>query len=179
METTFLVCAIAGGTFVVAQILAGMLGIGDGDHDGFDHDTGDAGHGAFFGVLSIRAISAALMFFGLGGMTALHYGASEGAAFGIALGAGAATLYAVAYVMKSLANLKSDGTARIERAIGLTGTVYLRVPASRAGSGKIQMMLQNRTVEYQAVTTGNEIPTGAIIKVVAVVNSDTVEVEAA
>ena len=40
-------------------------------------------------------------------------------------------------------------------------------------------MLQNRTVEYQAITSGDELATGRPIKVVAVVNSDTVEVEAA
>jgi hypothetical protein len=39
-------------------------------------------------------------------------------------------------------------------------------------------MLQNRTVEYQAMTAGSELPTGAQVKIVAVVNSDTVEVEA-
>jgi hypothetical protein len=53
------------------------------------------------------------------------------------------------------------------------------VPAARAGSGKIQLMLQNRTVEYQAVTPGNELATGTPIRIVAVINSDTVEVEAA
>jgi hypothetical protein len=57
--------------------------------------------------------------------------------------------------------------------------VYLRVPAAKAGTGKVHLMLQNRTVEYQAVTVGAELPTGAPIRVVGVVNSDTVEVEAA
>ena len=94
-------------------------------------------------------------------------------------GPGVVALYAVAVMMRSLAHLKHDGTARVERAVGRTGTVYLRVPAARAGSGKIHLMLQNRTVEYQAVTPGSELATGTPIRVVAVVNSDTVEVEAA
>ena len=57
--------------------------------------------------------------------------------------------------------------------------MYLRIPGAKAGAGKVHLMLQNRTVEYQAVTAGAELPTGAPVKVVAVVNSDTVEVEAA
>jgi hypothetical protein len=184
METVFIVCAILGGTLVLCQVVAGLIGFGaDADVDtdaGADHDLGDADHGnGFLGMLSIRAITSALLFFGLGGMTALYYGADELAAFGIAVGAGIATLYAVAVMMKAIAQLKHDGTTRVERSIGRTGTVYLRVPAGRTGPGKVQVMLQNRTVEYQAVTAGSELATGTPIRVVAVVNSDTVEVEAA
>lgn len=181
METVFLVCAAAGGTILICQMVAGLFGFG-GDHDtDTDHDTThDGQHGNWFlGMLSVRSIAAALMFFGLGGMTAFYYGAEEPAAFGVALGSGAAALYAVVMIMKSVAGLKHDGTARVERSVGRTGTVYLRVPGARAGSGKIHLMLQNRTVEYQAVTAGTELPTGTPIKVVAVVNPDTVEVEAA
>jgi hypothetical protein len=184
METVFLICAILGGTLVVCQVAAGLVGIG-GEHDadtGADHDAGhESGeHGNWFvGMLSVRAVTSALLFFGLGGMTALYYGAEELPAFGVAIGAGFVALYAVAAMMRSLAQLKHDGTTRVERSVGRTGTVYLRVPAARAGSGKIHLMLQNRTVEYQAVTPGSELATGTPIRVVAVVNSDTVEVEAA
>ncbi len=177
METAFLLCAVLGGTLVVCQMLASVFGMmGDTDSD-TDHD--DAHHDNFFlGMLTVRTVSSALLFFGLGGLTSLYYGADEPAAFGVAIGAGLAALYLVATLMKSVAKLKADGTARVERAIGRPGTVYLRIPAGRSAAGKIQMMLQNRTVEYQAVTAGNELPTGTAIKVVAIVNSDTVEVEA-
>ena len=183
METVFIICAILGGTLVVCQVASGLFGFGaetDADIDA-DHDMGgDTDHGnAFLGMLSIRAITSALLFFGLGGLTAHYYGADELVAFGVAVGAGIATLYAVALMMKMVAQLKHDGTARVERSLGRTGTVYLRVPAARAGTGKVHLMLQNRTVEYQAVTVGGELPTGAPVRVVAVVNADTVEVEAA
>ncbi|MCI0703730.1 MAG: hypothetical protein L0241_21945 [Planctomycetia bacterium] len=188
METIFLICAILGGTIVVCQLAAGLLGFGGFEDADTDHDAGDTGgdvdhddgHGnMFFGLLSVRTATAALLFFGLGGMTALYYGASEMAAFGIAVGSGVLALYLVALAMRSLTKLKAEGTARIERSVGRAGTVYLRIPASKTGPGKIHLMLQNRTVEYQAITAGDELPTGTPIKVVAVINSDTVEVEAA
>jgi hypothetical protein len=181
METVFIICAILGGTLVICQVAAGLFGFGAETDADVDHDFGgDADHGdSFLGMLSIRAITSALLFFGLGGMTALSYGAEELTAFAIAVGAGLATLYAVAVMMKMVAQLKHDGTARVERSLGRTGTVYLRVPAAKAGTGKVHLMLQNRTVEYQAVTVGAELPTGAPVRVVAVVNADTVEVEAA
>jgi len=181
METAFLVCAILGGTLLLCQMLAGLVGVGT-DHD-VDHDLGhDADHSdanTFLGMLSVRAVISALLFFGIGGLSARSYGADEPTAFGIALVAGLLALYAIATIMKSLAGLKADGTVRMERSVGRSGTVYLRIPAARAGSGKIHLMLQNRTVEYQALTAGAELPTGTPIKVLAVINSDTVEVEAA
>ena len=185
MDTVFLICAILGATLLACEIVAGLLGFGH-DHDtdtdtdtDTDADYGD-GHGdGLFGMLSVRTATAAVLFFGLGGLTAQYYGADELAAFAAAVGAGMLTFYLVAMAIKGLKGLKADGTARIDRAVGRTGTVYLRVPAARGGSGKVHLMLQNRTVEYQAITAGDELPTGKPIKVVAVINSDTVEVEAA
>jgi hypothetical protein len=183
VETFFLICAALGGTLMVLQLLTGLVGLG-GDHDA-DHDAGhdgaDVDHDAnwFVGVLSVRALIAAVTFFGLGGLAALQYGVTGPAAIGVAVGAGALALYLVASLMRLLAKLRDEGTARIERSVGRTGSVYLRVPAERAGLGKVHLMLQNRTVEYQAVTAGPELPTGAPVKVVAVLSSDTVEVEAA
>src|SRR5437588_10337150 len=102
-------------------------------------------------MLTVRTVTAAVLFFGLGGLSARYYGAEELPAFGAAVGAGALALYLVAVAMRSLKGLKSDGTVRIDRAVGHTGTVYLRVPGAKGGSGKVHLMLQNRTVEYQAV----------------------------
>lgn len=180
METAFLVCTILGATLLLCQLIAGMFGFG-ADHDlDTDHDPDHSdGHGnGLLGMLSVRTVTAALLFFGLGGQTARYYGADDLAAFGIAVGAGALALYLVALAMKSLKGLKADGTVRIARSVGCTGTVYLRVPGAKGGAGKVHLALQNRTVECQAITAGDELPTGKLIKVVAVVNSDTVEVEA-
>ncbi len=178
METLFLICAVVGGTILVLQLFATLLGLG-GDHD-FDHSDLDSSHTAdwFLGVLTVKTVIAAAAFFGIGGMIALTSGANQWSALGVAVGSGVVALYLVAAVMRSLHGLRADGTARIERALGRAATVYLRVPGDRAGAGKIHMNLQNRTVEYQAMTDGPELPTGSQVKIVGIVNSDTVEVEA-
>jgi hypothetical protein len=187
METLFLTCAGLGGTIVVCQFVATLFGFGGG-HDVDHGDAGgpdvhgdhDHGHGNWlFGALTFRSVTAAVLFFGLGGLTALHYGANTPSATGVALGGGVGALYAVAGLMRWMAGLKSDGTVRIDRAVGREGNVYLRVPGEKAGAGKVHLNLQNRTVEYLAVTTGPELPTGAAVRVVGVVATDTIEVVAA
>jgi hypothetical protein len=78
--------------------------------------------------------------------------------------------------MKMLYLLKSDGAVRIKGAVGRTGTVYLRVPANKSGPGKVTLNLQNRTVELEAFTATNELPTGTSVRVVAVLGPSSVEV---
>ena len=147
-------------------------------HHEAHHDQGEnEGHAAWYvGMLSLRALVAALTFFGLAGMAAHYGGLADAQALLVALASGAAALYVVGAMMRFLAGLKSDGTVRIDRAVGQSGTVYLKIPGRRAGAGKVTLVLQNRTVEYQAVTDRDDLPTGARIQVVAVVSPDTVEV---
>ena len=52
--------------------------------------------------------------------------------------------------------------------MGTRGTVYLPVPASKSGVGKVHVSLQNRTMEYKAITSQQQLPTGAKIVVVGV-----------
>jgi hypothetical protein len=182
MYTFFLVCAGVGGTLVLLQFLAGAVGFGADHGDVGHHDVGaghDADHGDgnwFLGLLTLRAICAAVTFFGLGGLIGAYYDLPYSGQLASAFLAGFAALYLVANLMKALYRLKADGSVRIQHAIGRTGTVYLRVPGNRAGAGKVTLNLQNRTVELEAFTAADELPTGTPIRVVAVLGPNSVEV---
>jgi membrane protein implicated in regulation of membrane protease activity len=95
----------------------------------------------------------------------------------VAVASGLAAMYGVHYLMQVMYRLGHDGTARIERSIGRTGTVYVPIPASKTGSGKIQLQVQDRIMEYQAVTNHTEkLATGAKVVVVGIIGPSTVEV---
>ena len=204
METLFLFCAIFGGTVLVAQFLLGLGGDHDGDGAedaaddmGGEHGAGSAGHdtdahGAdtharsgqihhgstwVFGVLTLRTVLIGLTFFGLTGKASLASGFEQPMPLVIAVGCGLAAMYGVYFLMRGLFRLTADGTERIERAVGVEGMVYLTIPGKNEGVGKIQVPLQNRTVEYEAMTEGERLPTGARIIVVDILGSGRVEVE--
>jgi hypothetical protein len=193
MDLLFLVCAIVGGTLLICQFALGLLGFGhhdvgghdihveaphDADH-GHDHDADhDHGHSWFVGVLTFRAVVAALTFFGLAGMAATSRGLEPLPSLGVALAAGAGALALVAFLMRSMARLRAEGNVRIDRAVGHTGTVYLSIPGHKAGAGKVHLKLQNRIVEYQAITALDELPTGSLVVVVSIAGPGTVEVAA-
>jgi hypothetical protein len=192
MNTVYLVCFLLGGTLLVCQFLLSLIGFGDhhdtdADHD-VHHDAGghDAhdhhGHGDhpthsawFIGVLTFRTLVAALTFFGLTGLATAGK-LEQPLNFLVAIAGGVGAMFLVASLMRTLHKLKAEGTVRIQRAVGQPGTVYLGIPAQKAGAGKVTLSLQNRTVEYQAVTPYQALPTGSRIVVIGVVGPDTVEV---
>ena len=197
METVYLVCFLVGATVMVCQFLLSLMGIG-GHHDlGDSHDvagheahagpgddTHDGYHGShhetvsswFVSLLTIRTLVAALTFFGLAGLAGTQQWGDRPATHLLALAAGAGAMVLVASLMRALNRLRAEGTVRMDRAVGRAGTVYLPIPGQKAGTGKVLLNLQNRTVECQAITANQELPTGAPVVVVAVLSPDTVEV---
>ncbi|MCC7137297.1 MAG: hypothetical protein IT460_02570 [Planctomycetes bacterium] len=196
LADVYLVCAIVGGTLLVLQTVLTAIGGGHGDADlhggadvphdvphGVGPDLGAHGHagtdgheGVFVKWLSFRTAVACLTFFGLAGLAAQHAGVSDVAGVGIALVAGTVAIVAVALLMATLARLQSGGNVDLRNAVGRVGKVYLRVPGKGTGHGKVSVEVQGRFAEVAAVSSGPDIPTGADVRVVALVSPETVEV---
>ena len=92
---------------------------------------------------------------------------------------GVALVAAVMYLFKWLSSMQQSGNINLQKsAAGCEGTVYLTIPAARAGAGKVQIAIDGAVREYDAVTE-HETPlkTGTPIRVVDVVDTHTVLVE--
>lgn len=130
-----------------------------------------------FGVLSFRTLIAAAAFFGVAGETALSAGYTPGIAFSMAVLVGLVAMYGMYWLMQGISRLTSSGNERIGSALGKQATVYVPIPALEKGLGKVQVTLQNRTVEFQAISTETaSLKTGETVEIVGVKNSDTVTV---
>ena len=92
---------------------------------------------------------------------------------------GVALVAAVMYMFKWLASMQQSGNIDLAKsAAGREGTVYLTIPAARAGTGKVQISINNAIREYDAVYEGSQaLKTGTPIRVVDVLDSNTVIVE--
>jgi hypothetical protein len=136
-----------------------------GSHHDADHDDAD------FTILSIRSLLAFGMFLGWTGLFALRAG--WGLLPAIAAG-GAAGIFAawLAYrLIRFLLRLQSSGTLDVQNAYGQTASVYLRIPARQSGTGKVMIAVQGALREMDAVTEGDEIPTGAQALVTGIAES--------
>jgi hypothetical protein len=49
--------------------------------------------------------------------------------------------------------------------LGKTGEVYLSIPAQNMGKGKVQISVNGSVHELDAITQGEKIDTGAMVKV--------------
>jgi hypothetical protein len=198
MDVFFLVCATIGGTILVLQLALSLLGLGFeglagpiGDHlhlgdfwgHGGDAGTVEAGggHGGFSHlgrVLTFQTVVAFLTFFGVGGKASLEAGRGPAASVLIAMGTGLGAMALLGWAFQGLRRLQTDGTIRIEDAVGLRGRVYLRIPAFGAGEGKVTLPIQGRTIEVRARTTGPALLTGEPAVVLRVIEGRILEVVA-
>ncbi|MCG6157200.1 hypothetical protein [Rubinisphaera margarita] len=205
MESLFTWCAVIGGTIFTVQFIMLLIGLDgggeldfdtpdldvpdadfpDADLDGdvslrdaevdFDHHPDALTDGWFVGIVSFRSIIAAVTVFGLTGLGALQHMPQE-KAFATACLAALAMLYLVGWSFKQIYKLRSDGTVKINEAVGEMGTVYLTIPGEDTGAGKVQITLGGRTMEYRATTDGPALKTGTPIVVTRVTGEDSVEV---
>ena len=82
------------------------------------------------------------------------------------------------WLFKWLAGMQQSGTIDIYKsAVGCNGSVYLTIPASRSGEGKVQISINGAVREYNAMTDGDSIKNGTTIKVVEVIDNHTLLVE--
>jgi hypothetical protein len=80
-----------------------------------------------------------------------------------------AIMAAIFYFVSKLAD---HGNVDSSKAIGKTAEVYLTIPPTRSGQGKISLTVQGRFTEFQAVTNDEEaILTGSQVKVLEITDS--------
>ncbi|MBQ7647234.1 MAG: hypothetical protein IJS94_08200 [Clostridia bacterium] len=96
----------------------------------------------------------------------------------IAIIAGAAAMLITALVLKFALKLQSDGTMDIKNALGVSGTVYITVPAERKDKGKVNLVLQGQYGEFDAVTDEKDALTyGTEVTVIGVSGANTLVVK--
>ena len=188
MMTLYLICAVFGATIMVLQFLLLFVGFGDFDHDptiDLDIDTdidvdGEHGHSDFFKLLSLRTLIAGCAFFGITGLLGDSIGVMAPIlVFVLAAAVGLGAMVVVAWLMTVLAGLHSEGNVDTQNTMGRIGTVYLSIPAEKHGQGKVTVSVQERSLEFDAVTNDRELTTGESVLVIDVVDDHTLEVVSA
>ena len=195
-EQIFYCIAVPSTLVLLIQTIMMFLGLGDdGNADGVEitdtYDsvpedlTPDAGDGVFgedsvsepddsFGmqglrIFTLRGIVAFLVVFGWLGVVLEGAGVALWLNMIISSACGFGIMLVLAFLLRAIMRLRSDGNTDNRNAVGTSGKVYLTVPPSRSGEGKVQIMLQGSYVERNAVTDDTSpIPTGSEIVVVGV-----------
>ncbi len=191
----FYIMAVPATVVLILQTVLLFFGIGDdgadidGDCDGgfdcddvpddFESDAVGSFEGKGIRLFTMRGIIALLAVGGWAGVTALEVGAPWWLAIPAAALIGFLAMVLVAYCIRWALKLQSSGNIRYDNAVGLVGEVYMNIPANNSGKGKINVVVQERYTEIEAVTNADrELHHGEKVRVVGMADGNTVIVEA-
>ena len=181
LQKIFFCVACASTLLLLIQIIMMIVGFGsdgdldadgiDGDVDGFEEAADGLTLDSDVG-LSLFTVKTLSSFFAIGGWVGFAVSdLGNLPAILIALLSGTIALVGMAFIMKRLASLQSEGNINYSNAIGKIANVYLTIPANNGGSGKINLTLQERFIEANAITNDAEdIKTGAMVKIVSIID---------
>lgn len=176
LEQVYFWLGIVSTVFLIVQIIlmccssfGGDVDLdGDGDID-VDMDSGVS-------IFTVKSITA---FFAMGSWTGLFMCAVapqlKWLSVIIAIIVGSIAMAVVVVALKALTKLQCNGAVQIDKLIGLRATVYVSVPPSRSGRGKITITAQGRFMELDAVTDcGERLAVDETVEIVATENECTV-----
>lgn len=162
----------------VIQYIGTFFGAGDGlDSDTESPGDHDATIDPGFTWLSVRSVIAFFTFFGWSGVFLLAKGTSL---FGTLMGSflsGMLAMSLVGYLLYVFARQTQSGNYYVEQALYQQGEVYLTIPGSKSGTGKIHVRIGKALREVDAITEGKTLPNGAHIRVTGILDDHVVLVE--
>ena len=180
IQQIFALIALPSTLLIIIQTVLMLIGIGgDGGADAdVDIDDGIEVPDDGLAIFSVRGVTSMLCITGWVAVALLETSLPQGVSIAIAIACGVATLIGMAYLMRAIYRLQSSGNIDVENCVGKIGEVYIPIPSTGNGSGKINLTVQEKFSGFTAITTSAEqLKTGAFVRVVAVSPSGVLVVE--
>jgi hypothetical protein len=187
LRAYWVVALLASLVFLIQMVLT-LVGIGDTDSDvdfdgSSDADLGDGSGdtmdtGGAIQLFTIRNMVNFLLGIGWGGVCFWNVVPNRFLLAVVALICGCILVAAFLFMYRKLMKLESNGAFDIREAVGQVATVYMRIPASRSGQGKVQVSFGGSVQELPAATAGVAIPSGAQVRVTELIGNKVLLVEA-
>jgi hypothetical protein len=176
---------------IVIKLILMLIGFGDGDtfdtaenvdFNATDMSSDMINHDGFLslGEFKVFTLKGALIFLSIGGWLAmaLAYTMTPWLASVIGVLGGSIVAFFIGLIFHYAMKLQSKENINYANAVNHTGTVYIPIPAQRKGKGKINMTIEEKFAEIDAVTDDNAlIETGESVIVKGLEDNNTLIVE--
>ena len=172
LELIFSASALIGGVlFLLWFILLLLGGVAEGVFEGlFGLEMDVMSSDGSFDAMTFQGVMAFMMFFGLAGLYTMNSDGSDSLAIAAGGIAGGASMYGTGKIFQVFFALEASGNVEMSEAIGVRGSVYLRIPED--GIGQVQIELGGALKTYNAKSEdGQGISTGDFIEVVDTITS--------
>ncbi len=174
---TFWYIAIPTSLIFVIQTIMTFAGADASDGADADFDSNLDGTDTPFQLFSLRNLINFLLGFSWGGISFYNSISSPALLIGLALLMGLLFLFVFFLIIKQVQKLAEDNSFKLTNAINKSAEVYLTIPGQKSGKGKVMISIHGAFHELQAMTEYDQIPTGAVVKVVKIINEDILIVE--
>ena len=172
LELIFSASALIGGVlFLLWFVLLLLGGVAEGVFEGlFGLEMDVMSSDGSFDAMTFQGVRAFMMFFGLAGLYTMNSDGSDSLAIAAGGIAGGASMYGTGKIFQVFFALEASGNVEMSEAIGVRGSVYLRIP--EGGVGQVQIELGGALKTYNAKSEdGQGIATGDFIEVVDTITS--------
>ena len=176
LQKFFWIIALCASLVFIIQTIMTFVGLGtDADIDAgpMDGAIDSVEDGSLSGVFSFRNLVNFLLGYGWAGVLLFDIIEKGLVLQLVAIGVGLIFVMAFVFMFRQVMKLSHDGSFQLKEAVGLKADVYLRIPASRSGRGKVQVSVKGSVHEIDAVTDSDtEIATGGQVKILEVLGDD-------
>ena len=184
LQQVFACIGVPATLILIVQTVLLLFGIGDGDGadadidtDGFDIGEAAAGDDGLT-LFTVRGIVTLFCVAGWSGIVFVDLGLGSTLSILLATVCGSAAMIGIAFMMKAVLKLQSSGNIQVGLALGKIGEVYIPIPPKGEGRGKINITVQDRFIELDAISIGEEsFKTGETVRVVSTNEAGLVVVE--
>ncbi|MBR1631279.1 MAG: serine protease [Paludibacteraceae bacterium] len=168
------IIALAASLIFVIQTVLSFIGLdADTDTDVSGADV-DLSSGDVPGMFTFRNLISFLLGYGWSGVC--FYSLISSVLWLNVVNVAVGLLFVLTFflIISQIMKLGKDASFRIQQSVGLNADVYLRIPARRSGTGKVQVSVNGTVHELDAVTDGEELPTAGKVHIDSVIDSSTV-----
>lgn len=142
----------------------------DGTSPDFDGDA--SGGDAPFQLFSLRNLINFLLGLSWSGIAFYQTITNASVLVAVSVIVGGLFVYLFFLIIQQVQKLAEDNSFRIADTVNQTAEVYLTVPAAMAGKGKVLVSVRGSVHELEAITQGEQLPTGSIVTVERVENNN-------
>jgi len=172
---TFWFIALPVSLIFLIQLIMTFVGMDASDGIDADFDSNLDSDGPFQ-LFSLRNLINFLLGFSWAGITFFSTISSHAILIIFAMLVGAGFIWVFFLTMKKMSGFAEDNTFNIASTVGKVAQVYLTIPADKNGKGKVQISVNGAVHEIDAVTTGDLLESGAMVRVESVLDSSMVMV---
>lgn len=174
---TFWFIAIPTSLIFLIQTVMTFMGVDS--HDGLEADfDGDLDGGqAPFQLFSLRNLINFLLGFSWTGISFYSIISNWIALIVLSFAIGALFVYLFFLIIRQVQKLAEDNSFKIANTLNKTAEVYLAIPEKKSGKGKIMISVRGAFHELEAMTEGEKIKSGAVVRVVRIENPNILIVE--